>query len=89
MDKIKAGFIAAVLFLVLAGAAIAAAVEGAGAGVPDHLHAHLIPRWTGDTNFIPVLSDVRVVPVMLDELYQQMVEAALTLDLPSLAGADQ
>ncbi len=39
----------------------------AGAGVKDHIHAHLVPRWVGDTNFMPVLADARVVPEALDQ----------------------
>jgi ATP adenylyltransferase len=34
----------------------------AGAGITDHVHLHLVPRWTGDTNFMPVLADVKVLP---------------------------
>jgi ATP adenylyltransferase len=41
----------------------------AGAGVLDHVHWHIVPRWEGDTNFMPVLADVRVVPQALDELF--------------------
>ena len=46
--------------------------EIAGAGVADHLHWHIVPRWNGDTNFMPVLGDVKVVPQALAELYDQL-----------------
>ena len=43
-----------------------------GAGVLDHLHLHVVPRWDGDTNFMPVLADVRVVPEALRAAWARM-----------------
>lgn len=42
----------------------------AGAGLPGHLHWHVVPRWNGDTNFMPVLAGVRVIPQALDALWE-------------------
>jgi ATP adenylyltransferase len=42
--------------------------EVAGAGLKDHIHLHVVPRWNGDTNFMPVFADVKIIPQSLDEL---------------------
>jgi ATP adenylyltransferase len=47
----------------------------AGAGVVDHVHEHVVPRWAGDTNFMPVLADVKVMPEHLDETRRRLAAA--------------
>ena len=49
--------------------------RAAGAGVVDHVHLHVVPRWVGDTNFMPVLADVKVMPEHLQETRSRLAAA--------------
>src|SRR4051794_6726392 len=51
----------------------------AGAGVADHVHMHVVPRWEGDTNFMTVLGEVRVLPESLDDTHRKLREAFASL----------
>lgn len=46
--------------------------RAAGAGLPGHVHLHLVPRWNGDTNFMPIVGETKVMPQSLDQVYRQL-----------------
>jgi len=50
----------------------------AGAGIPGHVHIHVVPRWQGDHNFMPVVADCRVISQSLSAMYQKLIHADKT-----------
>lgn len=47
----------------------------AGAGIAEHVHLHVVPRWNGDTNFMPTVAGVKVIPELIEESYRKLAEA--------------
>ncbi len=60
--------------------------RAAGAGIADHLHIHVVPGWSGDSNFMPVVADTRIMPEYLDESWQRLMP--FFADLPGQHFAD-
>lgn len=52
----------------------------AGAGYPGHVHVHIVPRWEGDTNFMPVVSETKVLPEVLSDTYGKIMKAKQELE---------
>ena len=57
--------------------------ECAGAGIVDYLHVHIVPRWSGDTNFMPILSGTRMLSEALSALYAKLMEAQARIEAQS------
>jgi ATP adenylyltransferase len=51
----------------------------AGAGLPGHLHQHVVPRWSGDVNFMSVVGEVQVVPEAISQLYRELIQMRETI----------
>lgn len=63
--------------------------EGAGGSIGDHLHTHVVPRWKGDTNFMPVLSDTSVIVEALEDTYDRVRAAFAEQDGATEHGEDR
>ena len=62
--------------------------EAGGASIPDHLHVHVVPRWQGDTTFMPVLADTKTIPEALDATYERLHETFASFDDTKLTGSE-
>lgn len=58
--------------------------KAAGASIPSHLHMHLLPRWIGDTNFLPTLAETKQISSDLQQLYQQMLPLFQEVTIPEV-----
>ena len=51
-----------------------------GAGIDDHLHYHIVPRWSGDTNYMPIIADVKIMPEYLEDTYEALSDEIKNLE---------
>ena len=61
----------------------------AGAGLPDHIHLHVVPRWSGDTNFMPILGGAHVIPDFLETIHEKISHAGRELGLPKFSADEK
>ncbi|MEO1632462.1 MAG: hypothetical protein AAFU38_16960, partial [Bacteroidota bacterium] len=55
----------------------------AGAGIPEHLHVHVVPRWTADTNFMPTVAGTKVIPEAMRATYEKLIAAVDSEEIDS------
>jgi ATP adenylyltransferase len=60
--------------------------QAAGGSIDDHLHTHVVPRWSGDTNFMPVVADTKVIVEAVDDTYDQLHDAFAAQDGATVPG---
>ena len=63
--------------------------SAAGGSIDDHLHTHVVPRWEGDTNFMPVVSDTKVIVEAVEDTYDRLRDAFAALDGATVTGEDR
>jgi len=63
--------------------------DAAGGSIDDHLHTHVVPRWSGDTNFMPVVADTKVVVEAVEDTYERLHDAFATQEGTTVVGEDR